>query len=159
MSDKSSDQAPRFSTSSTAAAAAASSAETVPWPGNTFVIRERATGRAIALVDGKLRLKDWDWDYAGDRGTHWVCELKDGWLGFRNPVSGTYIGHDDRGNFRATVSHHQAWEYFCATRHPEGGYLLLKRHGDTLRKMAVDMGGDKFYETTDQGTIWEFLKL
>ncbi|RYP09740.1 hypothetical protein DL765_008349 [Monosporascus sp. GIB2] len=154
MSGKSSDLAPRFSTSSTAAA---SSTETVPWPGNTFVIRERATGRAITLVDGKLRLKDWD--YAGDRGTHWVCELKEGWLGFRNPVSGTYIGHDDRGKFRATASHHRQWEYFCATRHPEGGYLLLKRHGDALWKMAVDNGGATFYETADQGTIWEFLKL
>ncbi|RYP80135.1 hypothetical protein DL769_002621 [Monosporascus sp. CRB-8-3] len=145
MSDK------RFSTSSTAAA------ETVPWPGNTFVIRERATGRAITLVDGKLRLRDWD--CAGDRGAHWVCEQKDGWLGFRNPVSGTYIGHDDRGGFRATASHHKTWEYFCATWHPEGGYLLLKRHGDALWKMGVSTDGSKFYETAGEGTAWEFFKL
>ncbi|RYP72108.1 hypothetical protein DL771_004439 [Monosporascus sp. 5C6A] len=152
MSDRLSDEAPRFSTSSTAAAA-----ETVPWPGNTFVIRERATGRAITLVDGKLRLKDWD--YAGDRGTHWVCERKDGWLGFRNPVSGTYIGHDDRGNFCANAKHHKQWEYFCAMRHPKGGYLLLTRSGDALWKVDVAKDGSKFYETAGEGTVWEFLKL
>ncbi|RYP91508.1 hypothetical protein DL770_002354 [Monosporascus sp. CRB-9-2] len=152
MSDKSSNPAPRFRTSSTAAAV-----DTVPWPGNTFVIRERATGRAITLVNGKLRL--WDWDYAGDRGAHWICEGKEGWLGFRNPVSGTYIGHDDRGNICANATHHKQWEYFCATRHPEGGYLLLKRHGDALWKMNVTQCGSRFYETADEGAAWEFLKL
>ncbi|RYO84891.1 hypothetical protein DL764_009257 [Monosporascus ibericus] len=74
---------PGFSKSFTAAAP-----ETVPWPGNTFVIRERASGRAIMLVHGELRLSSWD--CAGDRGAHWICEDKNGWLGFRNPVSNTY---------------------------------------------------------------------
>ncbi|RYP33100.1 hypothetical protein DL767_004885 [Monosporascus sp. MG133] len=155
MSDKSSNLAPHCSTSSTAAAAAATA--TVPWPGNTFAIRERATGRAITLIDGKLRLKDWD--YAGDRGAHWVCEGNDGWLGFRNPVSGTYIGHDDRGGFWAKATAHKQWEYFCATRHPAGGYLLLKRRGDALWKMDVATDGSKFYETAGEGTVWEFFKL
>ncbi|RYP53432.1 hypothetical protein DL768_001577 [Monosporascus sp. mg162] len=154
MSDKSSNGAPRFSTLFAATAAAV---ETVPWPGNTFVIRERATGRAITLVDGKLCLKNWY--CAGDRGAHWVCEGKEGWLGFRNPVSGTYIGHSDRGNFCANATKHEPWEYFCAIRHPEGGYLLLKRHGAALWKMDVTADGCRFYETEDEGTVWEFVKI
>ncbi|RYP40508.1 hypothetical protein DL767_001637 [Monosporascus sp. MG133] len=143
---------PRFSKASTSA-----TPETVPWPGNKFVIRERASGRAIALVDGELRLS-W-WDCAGDRGAHWICEDKNGWLGFRNPVSNTYMGKDNRGNFYAKANQHRAWEYFCAMRHPEGGYILLMRHWDELLKMAVGEDGCKLVTTKGEGTVWEFLKL
>ena len=64
--------------------------ETPPWPGSTYVIRERATGRAITVVgrDGELRLLDWDCGH--DKRSHWACEERGGWLGFRNPESKTY---------------------------------------------------------------------
>lgn len=72
----------------TTATTAPTTAEVVPWPGSTFVIRERSTGRAITLVDNELQMQDWD--CAGDRSSHWVCEERQGWLGFRSPVTRTY---------------------------------------------------------------------
>ena len=64
-----------------------SGTEVVPWPGNTFVIRKRNTGRAISILNGKLMLRNWDAN--SDRASHWKCESSEGWLVFRNPISGT----------------------------------------------------------------------
>ena len=64
--------------------------ETAPWPGSTYVIREQATGRAITVVNrgGELRLEDWESGH--DKRSHWSCEERGGWLGFRNPEYTTY---------------------------------------------------------------------
>lgn len=62
--------------------------ETVPEPWNTYVIRARDSGRAITLVNGELKLLDWD--CAGDKSSHWQCEERGGWFSFKNPVSNTY---------------------------------------------------------------------
>lgn len=64
--------------------------ETAPWPGSTYVIREQATGRAITVVNraGELRLMDWESGH--DKRSHWSCEERGGWLGFRNPEYKTY---------------------------------------------------------------------
>ena len=62
--------------------------ETVPWPGHTFLIKERESGKVMALLNGRLQLQEND--MAGDRSSHWVCELARGWLVFRNPISGNY---------------------------------------------------------------------
>lgn len=129
--------------------------ETVPWPGETFVIREPNQGLAITLTEGRLRLRQ---EMGNRGGCHWVCVDRNGWLGFRNAVSGTYLGHDQKGNFYAKVQHHEPHEYFCARRHPRGGYILLMRHGNDLQKMAIGEDGESLVETKGEGTAWEFFK-
>ncbi|KAK7754005.1 hypothetical protein SLS62_004104 [Diatrype stigma] len=134
--------------------------EVVPWPGSTFVIRERVTRRprrAITLVMGGLQLKDWN--CPGDQSSHWICEEKDGWLGFHSPVADKYIGHDNKRGFWAEARQHKDWEYFCARRHPEGGYVLLIKRSHTLSKMGVAHNGGKLVETTGEGAVWDFVKL
>ena len=68
--------------------AGSASAETVPVPGNTYVIRARDSGRAITVRNNELKLLEWD--SASDKSSHWYCEERGGWLSFKNAVSGRY---------------------------------------------------------------------
>lgn len=79
------------STAAISSSTGTSTPETAPWPGSTFVILEKRTGRAIAVAGHQLSLekRKSEKDF-GDRRMHWVCEEKDGWLGFRNAATGTY---------------------------------------------------------------------
>ncbi|KAF4983398.1 hypothetical protein FZEAL_1127 [Fusarium zealandicum] len=130
-------------------------AESVPWPDAVFIIRHRATGKIITLIDGELQLCE---GFSARGGSHWHCAEKDRWLGFRNCVSGTYIGHDERRNFIAKVVQHRAHEYFTPRAHPDGGYELLMRHGHELWSMAVGDDGKSLVETKGEGALWDFLK-
>ncbi|KAI1778458.1 hypothetical protein F4818DRAFT_301706 [Hypoxylon cercidicola] len=127
--------------------------ETPPYPGNTYAIRDRNSGRLITLVNGMLRLEN----CVGEQGGwHWKCEEKQGWLGFRSPVAGWYMGHDCKGNFVACVSHHKPHEYFCARRHPQGGYFLLMKeagNGVELKKMAIGEDPGKLVMSSEQGVL------
>ncbi|KAM5356444.1 hypothetical protein ACJ41O_003090 [Fusarium nematophilum] len=130
--------------------------EAVPGPDAVFVIRHRETGRVITLVDGDLRLCE---GFSARGGFHWHCVEKDRWLGFRNCVSGTYIGHNERKGFIARVTHHRQHEYFCVRAHPRGGYELLMRHGNELWSMAVGGDGAALAETKGEGALWDFLRV
>ncbi|CAG8976591.1 hypothetical protein HYALB_00002104 [Hymenoscyphus albidus] len=141
----------------------------IPWPGSAYVIRSCLERRVLTLAHGCLELKDQP-VHAG--GWKWECVEKDGWLGFRNTVSGTYLGHDGAGTFRATALRHAAWEYLGMRKCPEGGYLLLTVHGWKLRKMDTAKGSNTLVETEmirsrsgidgiirEGGSLWEFVKV
>jgi hypothetical protein len=128
--------------------------EVTPWAGESFVIREKDTHLTIALVRGKLLACQ---GVNGYCGYQWDCVEKNGWLGFRNSVSGTYLGRDDDLNLKANVYHHMPWEYFCARRHPEGGYILMVKCDDDLLSIAVTESGTLF-ATHGEGTRWEFVR-
>ncbi|KAI8965202.1 hypothetical protein F5Y11DRAFT_21586 [Daldinia sp. FL1419] len=128
--------------------------DTPPYPNQMFAIRERTTGRYITLIEGQLRVLE----NVGDQGGWlWMCVEKQGWLGFRNPVSSTYMGHDRGGNYWAEYKHHLWQESFCVRRHPLGRYIMLSRKGDELRKVAI--GADyKLIEAKKEDTLWDFIK-
>lgn len=130
--------------------------DAVPWAGETFIIRNRVHGQIITLKDGNLRLEA---NVSGIGGSHWVCVETDGWLGFRNCVSGTYIGHNGHRSFHAKATLHKNFEFFCAKRHPDGGYLLLTIHGSIFWKMDIGEDGNELVETGNEGTVWEFIKV
>ncbi|KAI1385544.1 uncharacterized protein F4822DRAFT_347062 [Hypoxylon trugodes] len=128
--------------------------EDVPWPGHTFIIRDPASGRQVTLVRGELRMEE----HMGDQGGyHWICVEKNGWLGFCDPVHGTYIGHDSMGSFISQVKHHKTHEYFCARRHPDGGYILSSLTVQGLSKMTIGEDGQKLVQA--EGTAFEFIKV
>ncbi|KAI1474674.1 hypothetical protein F4774DRAFT_321124 [Daldinia eschscholtzii] len=129
--------------------------DTPPFPGQTFAIRERNTGRYITLMEGNLLVLE---NVGNQGGWHWVCVENNGWLGFRNPVSSTHIGHDTNHKYWAEYKHHLSHESFCARKHPQGGYILLSRQGDALWKMAVDDCG-RLVETEKDGTLWDFIRI
>ncbi|KAI1394472.1 uncharacterized protein F4822DRAFT_48506 [Hypoxylon trugodes] len=130
--------------------------EPAPYPGQTFIIREHNGNRLITLVEGEVRARE---NIGEQGGWHWVCVEQRGWLGFRNPVSSTYLGHDTQGAFWAKYKHHIIHESFCARRHPNGGYVLLMRHDDELQKMAIGDDGCTLVETTGDGTPWDFIRV
>ncbi|KAM0207089.1 hypothetical protein ACHAPA_004968 [Fusarium lateritium] len=129
--------------------------ESVPYPGAVFIIRHRDSGKVITIINGELRL------YKGFNprgGFHWECIERDKWLGFRNCISGKYIGHDGRQKFIAKVDRHQTHEYFALRPSPKGGYELLMRHGNELWGMAIGEDGSELVETKGDGALWDFLK-
>src|SRR2546421_11330502 len=64
----------------------------VPWPGSTFIIRSVSSGKVLTLLDGQVVL-----GLLGGRGSiHWECVETSGWLGFRNLVTGKFLGHDGK---------------------------------------------------------------
>lgn len=132
----------------------------VPGPDDVFIIRNRETCKTITLLDGKLQLCE---ELTLQGGFHWLCVEKDGWLGFRNCVSGTYMGHDgdNKKRFVARVTHHRDHEYFCVRPNAKrGGYELLMRHGQKLWKMAVADDGKTLIEVTQgEGATWDFHRI
>ena len=130
--------------------------DAVPWPGSTYIIVDRALGRAVTLVDGALGLTDVESTAGNGR---WLCVETSGWLGFRNVASGRYLGHDGQKRMLARATQHKGWEYFCARRHPDGGYLLLMTFWDGLLKMGISEGEEALVRTEDGQTTWEFIKV
>lgn len=113
------------------------------------------------LKEGVLGLFDGIYQYGG--GSHWHCvENKYMWLGFYNVVSGTYLGHNNNGQFIATTKSHVEKECFCARQHPGGSFLLLvKNHPGGFLLMKVG-GKDDRELVADEGkteTAWEFIRV
>ncbi|OTB00354.1 hypothetical protein M426DRAFT_15594 [Hypoxylon sp. CI-4A] len=96
------------------------------------------------------------WETRG--GYHWRWEDTNGWLGFRSPVGGMYIGHDNYGKFIAQALNHSTWEYFTTRPHPDGGLLLLTKHSSGLLQMTTTMD-HRLVETKETGTAWEFERV
>ncbi|KAI1328086.1 hypothetical protein F5Y16DRAFT_370028 [Xylariaceae sp. FL0255] len=130
---------------------------TVPWQERTYMIRHRSSTNVLTLIDGTITLQN---DIANNGGWRWQCIEREGWLGFRESVSGHYLGRDNAGGFRARATRHEAWEAFVVRPHPEGGHQLLTCHWWQLRPIAVTDSG-KLYEakTSDQGALWEFVEI
>ena len=131
----------------------------VPWPESTFIIRSVSCGRVLTLIDGQITLTE-----QGSRGSHWVCVETKGWLGFRNSVSGKFLGHDGQGNLCCSAQRHQGWENFCFRMRPEGGCVLLMTHWERLRHVGLkqERGVEKLAKIGDgasDGIIWEFVKV
>jgi len=139
---------------------AKSGSSSVPWPGSTFIIRALSTGQVITLLDGQIVLAS-----PGARGSiHWKCVETKGWLGFRNAVSGNYLGHNDKGVLRCRVDKHQGWENFCARLRPEGGYVLLMTHFERLWHIGIkkERGVEMLAKLGDggsKGIVWEFIEV
>jgi len=139
---------------------ARSNSSSVPWPGSAFIIRSATSGYVITLLDGQIVLEQ-----QGGRGsTHWACVESKGWLGFQNPVSGKYLGHDARGRLCCSAVRHQGWENFCVRMRPEGGYVLLMTHFEKLWYVGrkVEQGVERLAKIENMepdGIVWEFVKV
>lgn len=132
----------------------------VPWPDHTFIIRCLSSGRVLTLLDGQVVLAQ----PGGRASIHWACVETKGWLGFRNPVSGKYLGHDRSGILRCSADQHNGWEHFYARPRPEGGYILLMKHWEKLYHVGVKVEHGverlgKIGEGGSDGLVWEFSKV
>ncbi|TGJ84181.1 hypothetical protein E0Z10_g4567 [Xylaria hypoxylon] len=85
-----------------------------------YMIRDLDSRNSITMVNGSLTpLLD-----AGTRGGwQWICEeARGGWIGFRNVVSGKYLGRGNRGGIYAQASRMKSWELFVLCQREAGGY-------------------------------------
>jgi hypothetical protein len=136
------------------------SSSSIPWPGSTFMIRSVDSGQVITLLDGQILLA-----WQGGRGSiDWECVETKGWLGFRNTVSGRFLGHDAKGRLCCSADRHQGWENFCVRMRPEGGYVLLMTHFERLWRVGikVEQGMEKLAKIDNgksDGIVWEFVKV
>jgi hypothetical protein len=132
----------------------------VPWPGSTFILRDAFSGHVLTLLSGSLSLSP-----PGSRGSiHWKCVETKGWLGFKNTVSGRFLGHDDKGKLRCSAGEQKGWENFCVRLRPEGGYVLLMQHWERLWHVGVrvERGVEclaKMGDGGNEGVVWEFVKV
>lgn len=132
----------------------------VPSPGSTFIIRSVLCGRVITLLDGQIVLIS-----PGSLGSYqWTCVETKGWLGFRNSVSGKFLGHDKSGLLRCSAQKHQEWEHFCCRMRPQGGHVLLMTHWDQLLHVGLrlEQGCEKLARIGDEvsdGIAWQFIKV
>lgn len=141
----------------------------VPWPGNVFVIVEKASGKAIAVRNGKICMEDHVHAAAArgvtaansDRAKLWYCVETQGHFGFQNQASGKYMGHNSRFGMVASVTHHLSDEFIVVRKHPQGGYQLLALHnkGHSLRVISIDEDGKGLVTREHGPTLWEFYKV
>ncbi|EYE90410.1 uncharacterized protein EURHEDRAFT_417476 [Aspergillus ruber CBS 135680] len=141
-----------------------SDAKTLPFKDMTFIIREPRTKRVICLKEGSPMMVHLDiFHYQYNVASHWHCvENEKMWLGFYNDVSGTYLGHDSKGQIRATATKHDAWEWFCPRQHPDGGHLLLIKNNDGFSPIKIGEKRNMELVVDSQrreGTTWEFIRI
>lgn len=131
-----------------------------PAADRTFMIRtKQQPHRHLSLENGELKLLE---SVEAGGGWLWHCFKNCGWFGFRNTVSGTYLGHawwDDQHRLLAKAPHHQADEYFIADRQTDGGYTLLALNDNKLLPVATAGVHDMLLRQAEEpiGTAWEFV--
>jgi hypothetical protein len=134
------------------------STSSAPEPGFTFIIRSVSCGRVITLLDGRIVLTQ-----PGDCGSiHWVCVEIDGWLGFRNLVSGKFLGHDQNGRLCCSAERHRGWERFSVRPRRKGDYVLLMTNWDHLWPVGIkEEKGEEYLAKINKGgsdgLILEFI--
>ncbi|ETI23664.1 hypothetical protein G647_05466 [Cladophialophora carrionii CBS 160.54] len=135
----------------------------VPWPGSTFIIRSIPSGQALTVLDGKVTLAP-----LGGRGSvHWACVETKGWLGFRNVVTGKFLGHDGKkGRLCCSVGWHRGWESFSPRLRPSGGFVLMMTHFERLWPVGVKVehGVERLAKIEKHAgdamvSVWEFIKV
>lgn len=147
-----------------------SPAAVAPHKEATFIIRDIQSGLVITLKDGNLGLapvnKESAFVHCDDGlGSHWRCvENKDRWLGFKNAVSGEFLGHDNQKDWRfvAKAEAHKQWEFFCVRQCSDGGHELLVKHWGGFRAMQTGGYTGRDLVVTGEGhsgTAWEFIKV
>ncbi|TDZ71610.1 hypothetical protein CTRI78_v001877 [Colletotrichum trifolii] len=130
----------------------------VPWPGTTFRIVEKATGRAMTLIDGELAIRDATGP--DDPNTHWFCVEKNGCFGLMNPDTGRYLGNDGGTHVRAWSHEMGEWEYLTMRKHPSGGYQILSpAEENKLKVMCVAQNRTVLCRRDHGTTLWVFNKV
>lgn len=112
-------------------------------------------------------------------GSFWYCVKKGGWYGFRNTVSGTFLGHNaDGDSICATQGFHSADEYFTVEKDVNGGYIMNVFNSNGSRLIPVSISEDRkslkslipaftskdrnslksLIQRQERGSAWEFIE-
>jgi hypothetical protein len=94
-------------------------------------------------------------------GIYWSCvQSSEMFLGFQNVVSGTFI-ECISNRFIVEAKLHRESGYFCIRAHPDGGYIILAKHGFGFLPMQIDRSGIQLDVGTNryEGRVWEFIRV
>ncbi|KAK8067287.1 dynamin family [Apiospora hydei] len=120
----------------------------VPWPGNTYIISEKASGRPVVCdKNGQVFLEDPAASMATPTlNSRWNCVESNNHMGFQNPETGCYLGHDNKDGMQARIKVMNDWEHIIARPHPQGGYQLLSKvWWHTLKLIMVGEVGKSLF--------------
>ena len=137
----------------------------IPWPGSTYIISHSTTSNVLTLASGKVTMTPPGGPPSSSGSIHWECVENNGWVGFRNRVSGRYLGYDKGGSLICGAGQAKEWEQFCVRAHPDGGYVLLMTHWHELKPVGVIDGkkvvklGQHHKVKVEEGTVWKFVKV
>ncbi|KAH8771081.1 hypothetical protein F5883DRAFT_666604 [Diaporthe sp. PMI_573] len=132
----------------------------VPCPGKIYKIHLRDTEKVIMVTEGRVVVQSMDQAKLGG-GWHWVCGEKGNWLGFRNHVTGTYLGCTLFPGVHAYARQQTLTESFCVRHHPRGGYLLLvnSKEGGGMDQIACASDGKNLERVAGGGALWMFEEV
>ncbi|KAK7955746.1 uncharacterized protein PG986_004968 [Apiospora aurea] len=139
----------------------APSDQSEPWPGNTYLIIEQASGRPIVRnKDGGIALGNPSETSTNPAHSRWQCVEANNHFGFQNPQSGRYLGHDGGDRTQATAWELNEWEYIMWRPHPKGGFQLLSPFWmHSLKLYIVSEDGNGLVRRMHGTTLFEFKKL
>ncbi|KAH6894109.1 hypothetical protein B0T10DRAFT_456355 [Thelonectria olida] len=136
------------------------SPDAVPWQGNTYMILEKGTNRAMTFHLNRAHVEDLDEALSNKEDQIWLCVEKNGYLGFHYPPFGGYLSCGEDFVVHARSQHLSSDECFTLRHHPSGGYQLLsKLDGDKLWMVVTSDEGETL-EVREHGmTLWVFKKV
>ncbi|KAL6352580.1 hypothetical protein LRP88_13045 [Fusarium phalaenopsidis] len=129
-----------------------------PWPGNTYMIIEKGTDRAITLTSTGLYLQDIEKD--PNANNHWLCVDSHNYIGFFNTKVRVYMGHDGGNGMLASAGVLNDWELMVPRHHPDGGYQLLMPYWSSAMMMVTaEEDGGSVLRTKHGTTLWQFVQV
>lgn len=130
--------------------------DATPWPKKTFIIRNRDDGRAITLINGRVRLMG----MTGHVGCClWRCDETGIHFAFRSIVSGGFLGCDVYEDVCVAAHIPTTSEQFAAWKHPDGGWELLLMAKNRKVKLGIEKGSQKVVLVEEGETTWEFCEV
>lgn len=130
----------------------------VPWPGNTYMIIEKGTDRAITLTSTGLYLQDIEKD--PNANNHWLCVDSHNYIGFFNTKARVYMGHDGSNGMLASAEVLNDWELMVPRHHPDGGYQLLMPYWSReMMMVTAEVDGGRVMRTRHGTTQWLFARV
>lgn len=93
-------------------------------------------------------------------GSFWYCVRNGGWYGFRNTVSGTYLGLNSSMSICARQRQQSPNEYFTAERGVNGGYILhvFKPSSGHLLPVSASEENKCLGPRNEEGTAWDLIE-
>lgn len=112
----------------------------------------------LTICDGELLILP---EINPNGGNFWYCTRKDAWYGFRNTVTGCYIG-TGYTTICQLGSHHTSAGYFTIERDANGGYIMnvFIPESKLLPLSIIEMEGKKYLSPEEgTGTAWDFIDI
>ncbi|POS75024.1 hypothetical protein DHEL01_v206583 [Diaporthe helianthi] len=113
------------------------------------------------VVEGKLVVQPRS-ETKLEGGWSWNCVERHNWLGFRNHVSGKFLGRIGSSSIEADSPTFTSSEAFCVRQHPDGGYLLLVNMDPSMpwmEQVCCTSDGKALRRKAKDGTQWLFQEV